>query len=72
MLTERDAFEAMRYFLTEFWKRGGSEAGSDLARLLDWTGTGDWTDGSTNDPAQWSDWLAAVRAVEAGERAEPF
>ena len=25
MLTEQEAFEAMRYFLTEFWQRGGSE-----------------------------------------------
>lgn len=43
MLTEQDAFEAMRFFLTEFWKRGGSRSDSDLvdtpSRLNARTGT---------------------------------
>jgi len=72
MLTEQEAFDAMRYFLTEFWKRGGSKADGDLFDVLRWTGTEDWSDGSTNDPAQWHDWLAAVLAVKRGERAQPF
>jgi hypothetical protein len=69
VLTEQDAFEAMRYFLMEFWKRGGSAPDSELADLLSWTERGGWADGGTSDPAQWDDWLAAVRAVQAGERA---
>ena len=28
MLTEDEASEVMRHFLTEFWKRGGSDPGS--------------------------------------------
>jgi hypothetical protein len=69
MLSEKQAFEAMRYFLTDFWKRGGSDPNSELADLLSWTGGDLWTDDGTNDPTQSHDWLAAVRAVEAGERA---
>ena len=72
MLTEDEAFEAMRYFLTEFWKRGGSRADSDLVDILDWTGREDWADGRTNDPAQRDDWESAVRAVQSGERARPW
>lgn len=71
MLTEQEAFEAMRYFLTEFWKRAGSTPDSELVDLLSWTDHDVWADGGTNDPAQWEDWLAAVRAVQAGERARP-
>lgn len=66
MLTEEQAFEAMRHFLTAFWERGGSDADSDLVDLLSWTGRGTWADGGTNDPAQWSDWLAAVKAAKSG------
>ena len=72
MLTEKEAFESMRYFLTAFWQRGGSHPESDLVDLLSWTGQGVWKDGGTNDPAQWHDWLDAVRAVKAGERAKPW
>ena len=72
MLTEQEAFEAMRYFLTEFWKRGGSDPDGDLVDLLSWTGSDAWSDSSTNDPAQWEDWLAAVRAVQRGDRAQPW
>lgn len=72
MLTEQDAFEAMRYFLAEFWTRGGSASTSDLVDILSWTDRDVAVDGCTNDPAQWDDWLAAVRAVQAGERARPW
>jgi hypothetical protein len=67
MLTEEQAFETMRYFLAAFWRRGGGDPESDLAELLSWIGRDVWADGGTNDPAQWHDWLAAVRAVEVGE-----
>ena len=72
MLTEQEAFEAMRFFLAEFWKRGGSQSGSDVADLLSWTARDLWEDGSTADPAQWDDWMAAVEAVRSGDRARPF
>jgi hypothetical protein len=67
MLTEEEAFDTMRHFLEAFWQRGGSDPNSDLADLLSWTGRDVWDDGSTNDPAQWHDWLAAVRAVQRGD-----
>jgi hypothetical protein len=69
VLSEEEAFETMGYFLHEFWKRGGSVEGTELAQLLSWTGREVWADAGTNDPAQWEDWLEAVRAVQAGERA---
>jgi hypothetical protein len=61
----------MRYFLTEYWKRGGSASDSELADLLSSIGSDLWTDGRLNDPAQGEDWRAAVRAVRAGERSGP-
>jgi len=60
----------MRFFLAEFWKRGGSQSDSDPVDILSWTETLD--DSGTYDPAQWHDWLAAVEAVRAGDRARPF
>jgi hypothetical protein len=72
VLTEQDAFDAMRYFLAEFWKRGGSASDSDLVDILSWTDRDVAGDGETDDPAQWHDWLAAVRAVQSGERACPW
>jgi hypothetical protein len=72
MLTEQQAFEAMRYFLAEFWKRGGSKKGDDLFFVLGWTERTHCEGGSTNDPAQWHDWLAAVKAVQDGKLADPW
>lgn len=65
MLTEQEAFAAMREFLRAFWERGCSDPASELADLLSWTDSDIWADSSTNDPAQWHDWLAAVKAVKA-------
>jgi hypothetical protein len=69
MLTEDQAFEAMRLFLHAFWQRGGSDPKSDLVDILSWTGREVWGDGGTDDPAQWHDWTAAVEAAQRGERA---
>lgn len=69
MLTEEEAFAAMRLFLHAFWQRGGSQTDSDVFDVLLCTGREDWTDGGTNDPAQWPDWLEAVEAARRGERA---
>lgn len=55
MLTEQEAFAATREFLRAFWERGGSNPGSDVAELLSWTDSDTWTDGDTNDPAQFHD-----------------
>jgi hypothetical protein len=52
MLTEQQAFEAMRYFLAEFWKRGGSKKGDDLSFVLGWTERTHCEGGSTNDPGR--------------------
>jgi hypothetical protein len=68
MLTEEQAFDAMRQFLTAFWERGGSNPNSELADLVSWIGRDVWAGGGTNDPAQWGDWLAAVRTVRGGEQ----
>jgi hypothetical protein len=69
MLTEKQAFEAMRCFLQAFWERGGSDPESDLVDVLSWTGSDVWADGGTQDPAQWEDWLSAVRSVRTGRNA---
>ncbi len=40
--------------------------GPDLSELLSWTGWEDWAGNTTtNDPAQWHDWLTAVRSTTA-------
>jgi hypothetical protein len=57
-LSEREAFDVMTRFLTEFYGR----AGSDMETLL-----ADITieaDGGTLDPAAWDDWMRCVRAVK--------
>jgi hypothetical protein len=59
MLTVQQAFQAMRYFLEQYNDREHSES---LAQLIGWTDQGTWTDPETTaDPAQWFDWMAAVR-----------
>ena len=59
-LDEKQAFEAMRGFLTAFWERENRR--SDVIRnILSWTEFE--PDGGTSDPAQWHDWLDAVRQV---------
>jgi hypothetical protein len=70
MLSEEEAFEAMRHFLQAFWERGGHDPDSDIAELLGWTARDFWEDGGTNDPAQWEDWMKAVRAVQARRPAD--
>jgi len=57
-------YEAMRLFLTNYWKRGGSKD-DDLAQLLRWTDRE--PDDEPFDPAMWEDWLNAVREVAGTE-----
>jgi hypothetical protein len=61
---ERTAFEAMRLFLEAYWERGGRSS-DDLAALLGELDTSVWADDAPGDPAQWTDWLEAVRRATA-------
>jgi hypothetical protein len=64
-LTEEQAFAAMFKFLTGYWERNGrpDEIGGLLGSLNpELTG-----DGKPADPAAWSDWIAAVRAIQKSE-----
>jgi hypothetical protein len=62
-LDERQAFEAMRYFLEAYWERTGKQPDERLTSVLSDIDTAVWTDGSPGDPATWDDWLEAVRAA---------
>ncbi len=60
-MSEREAFLAMSKFLWQFANR----AGDDLLTLL-----GDieiTSDGRTNDPAAWNDWISCVQAVKESD-----
>lgn len=54
-----------RFFRTEAERSGTTDYATgppNLIVLVSWTGWGDWADEkTTNDPAQWHDWLEAVR-----------
>jgi hypothetical protein len=56
-LDEQSAFLAMRRFLENYRERGDRMVGDLLGDI----GTGLWENGSTNDPAQWHDWLRAIK-----------
>jgi hypothetical protein len=61
LLSDKEAFEAMRIFLDAFYERGGRQ--DSLGYVLSAIGSFLWADGCPNDPAQWDDWLAAVKQV---------
>jgi hypothetical protein len=66
-LSLRESLEAARYFLEAYWERG-ERSSDDIATLLS-SMDGEMTrDGRPGDPAQWTDWLDAVRKVEANSR----
>jgi hypothetical protein len=66
-LSAREAFDAARHFLEAYWERG-LRSSEDIAVLLS-SMNGEMTrDGRPLDPAQWTDWLDAVRKVEADSR----
>ncbi len=62
-MTEREAFDAMREFLSEWSSDVVPKRGEvDVFDLLSWTA---WMpDGGTSDPAQWDDWLGAVATAK--------
>ena len=58
-LDERQAFEAMRIYLQQFWEetKGSAEVGEVLSDIQI------ESDGDTHDPAAWHEWLKAVARV---------
>jgi hypothetical protein len=69
-LTVEEAYRAMLTFLDRYYERGGCRS-QDIAELLSGMSQTIWADGTTNDPAQWQDWLEAVRTVKDGEDSAP-
>jgi hypothetical protein len=67
-LTTAEAFRAMLIFLDRYYERDGCQS-EDIATLLSGMSQTLWADGSTNDPAQWHDWLVAVQ-LATNKRAE--
>ena len=68
-LSTRQAFDAVRQFLEAYWERG-LRSSEDIAILLS-SMDGEMThDGRPLDAAQWTDWLEAVRKVEAADLAK--
>jgi hypothetical protein len=60
-LTEIEAYDSMRAFLEAYWERGlrqSDEIGGLLGALAP------LVDSPSADPAQWHDWLSAVRTVK--------
>ena len=71
-LSAAEAFDVMRVFLENWWKRSGSPQHSvfeegDVLWLLSACDRGVWADGGPMDPAMWSDWQDAVSQVRAGD-----
>jgi hypothetical protein len=62
MITTEQAFVAMQNFLETYWERGGRSE-PEIAALLSSIQGGP---GATADPAQWGDWLDAVRKATGG------
>jgi hypothetical protein len=68
-LSVRQAFDAAREFLDAYWERG-LRSSEDIAILLS-SMNGEMThDGRPFDSAQWTDWLDAVKRVEAADSAK--
>jgi hypothetical protein len=65
LLSPQEAFTAMRRFLEAYYTRTG-ESGELASVLSDLQPLP--SDALPADPAAWEDWLAAVRAVKAGQQ----
>lgn len=63
-LTVNEAYRAMFLFLEQYYEIGGRRS-EDIATMLSGMAQTLWTDGSPNDPAQWDDWLTAVKAAKS-------
>lgn len=60
-LSEREAFEAMKLFVREFYERAGDDLGLLLSDVV-------WEHDSlgrevTSDPAAWADWQRCVQSI---------
>ena len=62
VLTEEEAFHAMIVFLRNYYKRG--KGADSLLDVLTDVSDSLTDDGSPNDPAQWGDWLDAIREIK--------
>jgi hypothetical protein len=58
-ISVEDAFRAMVIFLDRYYDRGGGV--DTLGDVLSAISQTMWADRSPNDPAQWQDWLDAVK-----------
>jgi hypothetical protein len=69
-LSLKDGYVAMYYFVRAYWERGQRRDGS-VTLLLNALGPApdpeDPESVTTNDPAFWDDWLAAVKRAQAEE-----
>jgi hypothetical protein len=61
-ISVEDAFRAMVIFLDRYYDRGGDV--DTLGDVLSAISQTIWEDGSSNDPAQWQDWLKAVKEAK--------
>lgn len=66
-LSAAEAFQAMRYFLEAYSKRG-PQSPHDIAHLLGDIDCSFTLDGGPADPAQWGDWLQAIETVKTADR----
>jgi hypothetical protein len=62
MITVGDAYRAMFEFVDAYWHRG-SESDDQIASMLSSMQFGTVGPTETADPAQWQDWLDAVKKV---------
>jgi hypothetical protein len=70
-LDELVAFDAMRAFLENWWRRSGSPDHSvfeegDVLWLLSACDRDVWKNGMPSDPAMWADWREAVARARLG------
>ncbi|WP_042267772.1 hypothetical protein [Paraburkholderia heleia] len=61
-ISVEDAFRAMVIFLDRYYDRGGGV--DTLGDILSAISQTIWADGSPNDPAQWQDWLDAIKEAK--------
>ena len=59
-LSYQEAFTAMQFFLEKYYEETSSD---DIGCLLGEISMNIWSDGSTGDPAAWSEWLQAINKV---------
>lgn len=64
MLTVIDAYDAMIELLEAFHERDGKISES-LHNLITWAARNETLDLDPIDPAQWEDWLTAVKKIQA-------